>query len=159
MNEKYDSNFFVDLTSRLQREELLRNSLGIPLEMMESRDDSNLNAANKNIPTPKMTFEVGDIATGEGMHKYADDSFDLIIVKKTLDIVLAGYGSVSDAKSMMTECYRLLNSDHGVMVILSSAKPEDRAFYFEQDPWTGVEYIPLPSKDGREWDHRKGHER
>lgn len=159
MNDKYDSNFFVNLTSRLQREEQLRNSLGIPLDMMESRDDSNLNAAN-NVPAPKMTFEVGDITTGEGMHQYADGSFDLIIVKKTLDIVLAGPGSVSDAKSMMSECYRLLNSDHGVMIVLSSAKPEDRAFYFEQDPWSGVENIRLPSKEDGQWDQqRKGHER
>ena len=149
MQEKYDSVFFASLQSCIERENILRNSLGL-----ESRDDSNQHATT-NICTPKMTFEVGDMA--EGIH-YPDESFDLIVCKKTLDVILCGVGSVANARSFMTECFRLLDKDHGVMVVLSSAKPEDRAFYFENDNWKGVENIKLPSKeDGTA--QKKGHER
>lgn len=144
VREKYDANFFADLRSRIEKKELLCNALGL-----ESRDDSNHHASTRLL-TPKMTFEVGDIA--EGMN-HPDESFDLIICKKTLDFILCGAGSAANAKSMMTECYRLLNKDHGVMMILSTAKPEDRAYFYEQNPWSGVENIKLPI------DQKKGHER
>ncbi len=140
MREKYDANFFADLRSSIGKKELLCNALGL-----ESRDDSNHHASTRLL-TPKMTFEVGDIA--EGIN-HPDESFDLIICKKTLDFILCGAGSAANAKSTMTECYRLLNKDHGVMMILSTAKPEDRAFFYEQDPWSGVENIKLPINENK----------
>jgi ubiquinone/menaquinone biosynthesis C-methylase UbiE len=146
--EKYDADFFADLQSSVSKKELLCTALGL-----ESRDE--INHHSTRLPTPKMIFEVGDIT--EGIH-HPDESFDLIICKKTLDFVLCGAGSAANAKSMMTECYRLLNKDHGIMMILSTAKPEDRAFFYEQDPWSGVENIKLPI-NGVGLDQKKGHER
>ena len=166
MKEKYNHDFFVELHSCIQRENLLRYSLGLKPKLAnemsmsststeipneEARDEINVSEAEA-IPT--MTFELGDIAKGLN---HPDESFDLIICKKTLDIILCGASSVADARKTIRECFRLLNKDHGVLVILSSAKPEDRAVFFEQDNWTGVMNIKLPSKDdGHE---RKGHEK
>ena len=164
MNEKYNHDFFVELHSCIQRENLLRYSLGLKPKLAnemgmssteipneEARDEINVSEAEA---IPSMTFELGDIAKGLN---HPDESFDLIICKKTLDIILCGASSVADARKTIRECFRLLNKDHGVLVILSSAKPEDRAVFFEQDDWTGVMNIKLPSKDdGHE---RKGHEK
>ena len=159
VKEKYNHDFFVELNACLQREDLLRYTLGLAPKLLhdnerptESRDEANVFSADDGEDFPTMTFEHGDIVQGLD---YPDESFDLIICKKTLDIVLCGAASISDARRMMSECYRLLNKNHGVMIILSSAKPEDRAVFFEQDPWSGVMNIKLPSKDKE----RKGHEK
>ena len=136
MKEKYNADFFVNLKSNVAKD--------------ESRDDSTRHKSDL-----RMVFEIGDIT--DGIH-HPDESFDLIICKKTLDFVLYGAGSAANAKSMMTECYRLLNKDHGVMMILSTAKPEDRAFFYEQNPWAGVENIVLPV-NGISIDQKKGHQR
>jgi len=155
MQEKYDDEFFADLQSIIERgemEEILRNTLGL-----ESRDDpqNDLNATKNAVPS--MTFEVADITKNLN---YPDESFDFIVCKKTLDVILCSAGSVANARSMLTECFRLLNKDHGVMMIISSASPEDRAVFFENDAWSGVENIKLPrKKDDYQFDQRRGHER
>ncbi|KAL3761850.1 hypothetical protein ACHAWU_009015 [Discostella pseudostelligera] len=150
MQEKYNDDYFEELSSCIQRKGLLSDT-----PKLESRDDGSSLSATRTQPMPKMTFQVGDITEGLG---YPDESFDLIICKKTLDVILCSVGSTTNAKSMMAECFRLLNKEHGVLMILSSAKPEDRAYYFEQDPWSGVENIKLPSIDDG-FDQRKSHER
>ncbi|KAL7543286.1 hypothetical protein ACHAXR_012604 [Thalassiosira sp. AJA248-18] len=153
MQAKYNAKFFAEMQSCMEREEMLRNSLGL----VDSRDDKNHHDTAKSVRTPQMTFECGDITEGI---RHPDEAFDLIICKKTLDIILCGAGSVADARSMMSECFRLLNKVHGVLMIVSSAKPEDRAVYFEADPWSGVVNIKLPSKDDYgQFNQRKGNER
>ena len=149
VQEKYNDKYFADLWSCIQRKDQLCDT---PRD--ESRDDGTLSASHSH-PIPKMTFQVGDIT--EGL-RYPDESFDLIICKKTLDVILCGVGSTTDAKSMLADCFRLLNKEHGVMLIFSSAKPEDRAFFFEQDQWSGVENIRLSSNE-EGFDHKKSHER
>lgn len=136
MREKYDESFFKELRRCIETEDLLRDSL-----RLEPRDD--VSPLHGNTCAPKMTFEVADIT--EGLPSHPDGSFDLIICKKTLDMILCGAGSVAGARKMMTECFRLLNENSGVLMIFSNGKPEDRAIYFEKDGWTGVENIKLPS--------------
>lgn len=166
MKEKYNHDFFVELHSCIKRENLLRHSLGLkpkcPDEHCElrisptgdSRRESRDEISVGEDEFPNMTFELGDISKGLD---HPDESFDLIICKKTLDIVLCGAASISDARKMMTECYRLLNKEHGVMIILSSAKPEDRAVFFECDPWSGVMHLKLRNRDDDQL--KKGHEK
>jgi EEF1A lysine methyltransferase 4 len=153
LKEKYTPNFFVDLKESLDRGMRLKNQLGL----VDTRDD-HASESNNVAPMPKMTFEVVDATL---YIPHPDERFDLIICKKTLDMILCSEGSIASAKQMMAECFRLLKKDHGVMIILSSAKPEDRAFFFEQNAWSGVENIRLPSKEdgGQYWDQRRGHER
>lgn len=149
MQEKYNDKFFANLCSCTQRNKLHHDS-----PKLDSRDDGNSSfIASRLQSIPKMTFHVGDITKGLD---YPDESFDLIICKKTLDVILCGVGSVANAKSMMTECFRLLNKEHGIMMIISSAKPDDRAYYFEQDPWSGIENIKLSSIS---FEQRNSHER
>lgn len=144
MQERYGDEFFLSLESCIQRDVVLRHTLGL-----ESRDDN----PQTERPEPSMTFEHGDITKGIN---HPDESFDLIICKKTLDVILCSAGSVADARAVMTECFRLLNREHGIMMIVSSGKPEDRATFFERDQWTGVLYIKLPTHHN---DAMKSHER
>lgn len=161
VREKYNHDFFVELHACIQREDLLRSTLGLKskFELNMASTDAPIEEARDEINVggeifPHMTFELGDIVKGLN---HADESFDLIICKKTLDFILCSASSVLDARKMMKECFRLLNKDHGVMIILSSGKPEDRAVYFEEDDWSGVMNVKLPSTDdGHE---RKGHEK
>lgn len=150
VQEKYDDKFHRDLQSCIKREDFLRHTLGL-----EARDDCDESIV-RDTHAPKMTFENADITKGID---HQDESFDLIICKKTLDVILCGAGSVIDARAAITECFRLLNKDHGVMIILSSARPEDRAVYFENDPWSGVINIKLPGKVDDITSQKKGNER
>ncbi len=150
VQEKYNGKYFEELSIRQQRKKLHCDT-----PKLESRDDGSTISTACQDPIPKMTFHVGDVTEGLG---FPNESFDLIICKKTLDVILCSVGSVTNAKSMMNECFRLLNKEHGVMMILSSAKPEDRAYYFEQDPWSGIENIKLPTMD-QSFEQKTSHER
>ena len=151
VKKKYDHAYFVELNSCIQRGNLLRYSLGMRPKLQIASDGLFDDACDD---FPNMIFELGDIAKGLN---FADESFDLIICKKTLDIILCSPSSVATARKMIRECFRLLNKEHGVLVILSSGKPEDRAVFFEQDDWTGVMNIKLPNKDNEL--KRKGHQK
>ena len=147
MKEKYGNEFYDNIKSCIHRDTVLRHSLGL-----KSPDDDASDTPQSTKRSLQMTWECGDITQGID---HPNESFDLIICKKTLDVILCSVGSVASARAMMSECFRLLNNEHGVMMILSSGKPEDRAVFFEKDPWTGVLNIKLPAYH----DERKSRER
>jgi hypothetical protein len=66
-----------------------------------------------------------------------------------LDSILCSDGATANARLMMEGCARLLN-EHGVLVCVSHASPENRMMYFENDidPWwkggVCVHTIPKP---------------
>lgn len=148
MQTKYGDDFYNNLKSCIEYDTMLRHTLGL-----ECRDDDESPQSIRG-PKPTMKFECADITKGIN---YPAESFDLIICKKTLDVILCSAGSVAAARAMLKECFRLLNKNHGVMIILSSSKPENRAVLFENDPWTGVLNVKLPMHhdDMKKSHHRK----
>jgi ubiquinone/menaquinone biosynthesis C-methylase UbiE len=81
-----------------------------------------------------MSFEVADVTKSL---PYSDSSFDLIICKGTLDAVLSSSGSIANCRALMDECCRVLNNNHGAMVVVTSGAPDSRMLYFEGDWWKG----------------------
>ena len=144
MQARYGAEFYDSLQCCIQHDAMLRCTLGL-----ESRDDDGHDFAEK----PSMIFECADITK---RIDHPDESFDLIICKKTLDVILCSAGSVAAARAMISECFRLLNPRHGVMMVFSSGKPDDRAVFWENNPWTGVLNVKLPVHQDSQ---RKGHQK
>ena len=62
---------------------------------------------------------------------FGDESFDLIICKATLDAVLCSAGSTHKAKTMISECARLLQSQVGILFLVSYGNPDSRVEFLE----------------------------
>lgn len=81
---------------------------------------------------------------------FADDSFDLIIMKGSFDAILCGSGSLHSVRATLLECSRVLGAV-GTLVIVTHATPENRLAYIE-DPGFGwnidVHKIPKPILTG-----------
>lgn len=142
---RYGDEFYDNLQCCVQQDFMLRRTLGL-----ESRDDD---GHHDFAEKPDIKFEVADVTK---RIDHPDESFDLVICKKTLDVILCSAGSVAAARAMITECFRLLNPHHGVMMVLSSGKPDDRAVFWENNPWTGVLNVKLPVHQNNQ---RKGHQK
>ena len=96
-----------------------------------------------------MKFVCADITQGL---ECPDSSFDLIIDKGLLDSLLCS--SVADCRLAMDECSRLLNEEHGAMVIFSRKKPDDRLQFIESPGWTGGiwhYHIPPTKREDESW--------
>ena len=79
------------------------------------------------------------------------ESFDLIIVKGTLDAVLSSAASGHAAKRMIENLHALLKPGHGVLFVVSHAGVDQRSEYFEKDGdisyyWSQVMTKTLPSR-------------
>lgn len=74
------------------------------------------------------TFVCADIT--EGL-PFDDESFDLVIVKGTLDAVLCGNGGTFNAKTVVSECARILATGYGCLFLVSYGNPDSRVEYLE----------------------------
>jgi RAT1-interacting protein len=88
-----------------------------------------------------MTFQCLDVTKEL---EFDDDSFDLIVCKGTLDAILCNQNAFDKVQSMMRECHRVLDNKHGVMVVVSYGRPDDRLMCFDADQWREVKTYTVP---------------
>ena len=98
----------------------------------EIENDSGIQEDNPNGIMKDMKFICADITQ---KLEFPNSSFDLIIDKGLLDSLLCS--SVADCRLAMNECSRLLNDEHGAMIIVSRKKPDDRLQFIKNPGWTG----------------------
>lgn len=113
MKERYDEDFYKGLETSYK-----------------NAADSN----SSNIAIKPMEFVCADVTS---TLPFEDGSFDVIVCKGVLDAILSSAGSIASAKRMMHECCRLLADEHGALVVVSHASPENRLVFFENsgDEW------------------------
>lgn len=94
----------------------------------------NVTGQSTEVAVKPMEFVCADVTK---KLPFEDGSFDLVVCKGTLDAVLCSAGSIANAKRMMHECCRLLHDEHGAMVVVSHASPDNRLVFFENrgDEW------------------------
>ena len=136
MKEKYSNEWHTNLFANLRHERKL------------GEDDS-----SNTQPPQKMIFEVMDLTK---KLKFANDTFDLIVCKGTLDAVLCCTNDTEcKIKRMMNECHRVLSFAEqrggGVMMIISYGEPEYRLNLFDTNQWEVKTYtVPKPIVPGKE---------
>ena len=92
---------------------------------------------------PKMSFKVMDVLD---MKEIQTGTFNTVIDKGTLDSVLCGDNSVSNAQKMIAEVFRLL-APGGHYICITFGDPEHRKKYLETQTWgnLSVDKIPKPA--------------
>ena len=130
MKNRCDEDFYRKIRATLKREAREKRN--------EDKENSKLGAKmgikSKINEVTKMTFTCADITKEL---EFSNESFDIIINKGLLDSILCGNGSDANCRSMMQECSRLLDKQHGVMVIVSHGTPGDRLDFLQTTEWTG----------------------
>jgi ubiquinone/menaquinone biosynthesis C-methylase UbiE len=96
-----------------------------------------------HLPKPHgyMEFICADVT--QKMDFAADGSFDLVICKATLDVVLCSAGSKNAALAMVRETARVLSPDHGIFFLVTDGNSDNRLEYLERQNdltyyWHGV---------------------
>ena len=146
MKDLYSDEWYNGLHTRLRRE----RKLG------EVEENPTQNATNPNVRSPtkkdevptieKMQFDCMDLTKEMN---FRDESFDLIFCKGTLDAVLCGTNASERVKCMLNECYRILDSKHGVMIVISYGEPETRLNLFDKNQWEiKTKTVPKPYVPG-----------
>ena len=92
---------------------------------------------------PKMSFKVMDVLD---MKEIQTGTFNTVIDKGTLDSVLCGDNSVSNAQKMIAEVFRVL-APGGHYICITFGDPEHRKKYLETQKWgnLSVDKIPKPA--------------
>ena len=92
-----------------------------------------------------MIFKVADVTKPL---PFPNSSFDLILCKGTLDAILCCEGASISAREFTEECCRVLDENHGVLVVITYGNREERMMYFEdENVWPGgveVKEVPKP---------------
>jgi len=97
----------------------------------------------KNREKNSMTWQQMNVTALE----FADETFDAIVDKGTLDSILCGEGSTANTQKYCIEASRVLKSK-GVLFIVSYGIPENRLQYLENEDysWTVTTHtIPKPT--------------
>ena len=79
--------------------------------------------------------------------EFPDESFDVVLDKGTLDSVLCGEGSTSNAGKTLSEITRVLKPN-GVLVCISYGIPDNRLSYFDNEAYhwhVNVHTVPKPT--------------
>lgn len=90
-----------------------------------------------------MVFKLADVTDSI---PFPDSSFDLIVCKGTLDAILCSSGATMRARTFVEECSRVLEDEHGVLMVVTYGSQENRMVYFEDEKlWPGgVEVYEVP---------------
>lgn len=108
-----------------------------------NRSKSNTNSSKKptNLMMKKMLFQCIDVTKP---FPYADQAYDLIICKGTFDAILCAKNRLEKIRIMMTECHRVLDENHGVMLIVSYGDPDKRLCCFDREKWKEIKTFTVP---------------
>lgn len=79
--------------------------------------------------------------------EFADESFDAVIAKGTMDAILCGEGSTANVAKMCQEVSRVLKV-HGVFMIVSYGVPDNRLQYLDNEDYSwmvNTHTVPKPT--------------
>ncbi|KAL7550737.1 hypothetical protein ACHAWF_013956 [Thalassiosira exigua] len=156
MKAKYTDAWHDKFFERLRRERKLDNDEAM-ISPAKNRTRSTSRSLPKKRTAPvKLTFQCMDVTKKLG---FPDQSFDLVfckyhsllflLFKGTLDAVLCGANTGERVQRMMEECHRVLDREHGAMVIVSYGAPEGRLNCFDNSRWDVKTYtVPKPMVPG-----------
>ncbi|KAL3911978.1 MAG: hypothetical protein SGILL_007071 [Bacillariaceae sp.] len=102
----------------------------VVIEQMKKRFEQRgyYDGDEKHSDEPETTFVCADIT--EGL-PFDDESFDLVIVKGTLDAVLCGKTGSFNAKKVVSECARVLSTGYGCLFLVTYGNSDSRVEYLE----------------------------
>ena len=150
MRERYSDEWYDELYTRLRRErklgevEATSSHIGMKPHI---RSPPNEKVEIPSIEKSKMRFECMDLT--KKMTLFQDASFDLIFCKGALDAVLCSANTTDRVQCMMSECHRILDDKHGVMIIISYGEPENRLNCVDCNLWEIKTYtVPKPYVPG-----------
>ncbi len=146
MKKKYTDDWYREMHQRLREERKLNDVGGNNTKPSLQRTKlSNISPAEKESKKKpvhnKMTFQCLDVTK---KLEFDAESFDLIVCKGTLDAILCNQNAFDKVQSMMSECHRVLDNKHGVMVVVSYGRPDDRLTCFDTDQWREVKTYTVP---------------
>jgi SAM-dependent methyltransferase len=103
-------------------------------------------ASDTGESAPKTSFVCADITEG---FPFEAESFDLVIMKGTLDAILCSNGGSFSAKDVVTECARVLSTGYGCLFLVSHSNPDGRVEFLEYENnishyWQSVSIHNLP---------------